>query len=191
MSIFRIVGQNLPIVSALSSGAVLVGAFAFNQTKQWQLACQIQNGTLSCPPPCFFSEKFCQFPLDRVRNTFCNDPEKFCRLIGLKATGKTATLKYLVSQEKNCVFCKVTRNQLVDIDDVLYARLEKSIWILPWFLHEIRLNGDLPKRKNIREVFKLVKKNSKQKVLAVFDIHVKEKRRSQCKKTPPKIVITF
>jgi hypothetical protein len=119
------------------------------------MACQIQNGALLCPPR-FFSEKFCQFPLDRVHNTFCNDPEKFCGLIVLKATGKTATLKYLVSQEKNCVFCKVTRNQLVDI---LYARLEKSIWILPWFLQQICFNGCLSKHDIIREVFKLVKKN--------------------------------
>jgi hypothetical protein len=175
MNFFRTIGQNLPIVSALSSGAVLVGAFAFNQTEQWRMARQIQNGALSCLFPPDFSKKFCQFPLDRVRDTYHDDPDRFCGLIGLKATGKTTTLEYLASQERNCVFCEIDGNQPVAIDDVLYARLSESIWKLPWFFRQIRFNGDLTKRDIIREVFKLVEKNSKQKVLAVFDICATEK----------------
>ena len=100
-------------------------------------------------------------------------PEKFCGLVGVKSTGKTTTLEYLASEEKkNGIYLQINPRRDAELDDILWARMRKSVYTLPWILNEIRLNPEMSRRDRIEDVFRKVHKLTNEKVVVVADLTV-------------------
>ena len=152
------------------SGALVVTtALIVNHSEHYRMARMIKQGSLR-PSAATFDAKYCQFPIGSIESTLKKDPDLFCGLVGNKSTGKSTTLEYVASKQKNCIYCNVDGNGSFHLDDIIYGVMKDSIFTMPWFLSQIRLNGSLKRRTIIEKVFRKVKENTGEPVTVVVDI---------------------
>jgi hypothetical protein len=158
-------------------GAVGVGvtgvALGVNHTEEARMASAIKNGKLRPPAVKYYDAAFSQFSASDVKKVIASsDDPKFCGLIGTKDTGKSTELRNFASdkENKNIMYCKVTGDENVELDELLYGTLKKHVITMPGMLSGIRLNGSLSRRDTVKNVFQKVHKNTDELVTMVVDM---------------------
>ena len=89
-------------------------------------------------------------------------------IVGLKSTGKTSTVQLVARNLPNVVHVEMTATE--DVCDVLYRRLNESVFHLPWFLNSLRLDSDLSSEMKVEKVFSTVEENTKKPVTTVIQV---------------------
>ena len=159
------------VFSALLKGT-LFGAcsvFAINCTEHLRMARNIQLGKVSVVTKNEILEPtYCQIPPDTLIQDLERGPYKLYGIVGLKSTGKTSTLKLVARNVSNVVHVKMTADE--DVSNVLYDRLNESIFHFPWYLNSLRLDRDVSSEKKVAKVFSMVEKYTKKPVTTVIEV---------------------
>lgn len=156
----------------MTGGLAGVGfAYAWNSTESWRMAHAIRTGRFRPMEPAAFQKDFCVFDLDEVRSDLA-DNGMVC-LIGLKATGKTTTVKHVLSEATNPFFVEIKHD---NVHRAIYHQLRHNIITLPWFADSIRSNYGKDCEEIVTQVFSKVQEMTGKPVHLGFDIDMRPKQ---------------
>jgi hypothetical protein len=149
-------------VGKLISGNLCI-ILAVNHTKDYRMFRRLKEGKYGIHSPRKdFKFDFCELKddLDLIEGDFLSTNGSFVGLIGLKATGKTSTLKYEANKYKEfSIFCEIDPRSHTTLTEFMYERMYQDIWKMPWFARQIRFNGSLSHKAIVHNVFEKVVKN--------------------------------
>ncbi len=101
-------------------GTVSIVAFAVNETEEFRIARAIKKGKFRPKYTKVFPTEFSQFDSQNVKVVVNKAPAKFCGLIGVNSTGKSAELHTFGSNDlnNNIFFCELNGKQSTELDDI-------------------------------------------------------------------------
>ena len=139
--------------------------FAINTPQHLRMARNVQLGKVSVEmEEEVLDPTYCQTPPDELIQALESGPYQLYGIVGLKSKGKTSTLQLVARNLPNVVHVQMQMAAGEDVCDVLYRRLKKSVYHLPWFLNTIRHVWALSSKDIVEKVFWTVNKNTKKLV---------------------------
>ncbi len=125
--------DTFPYIVVLSVPLTII---AVNESEEWRMARAIKNGKLKPQTKqTTYNPKFSQFSTSKIAyNNNQLYKQDFVGLLGPKGCGKTSDLLNLAENLENAIFLLVTNEKRTDLHDLLYNRLQNSIFRYPKFL---------------------------------------------------------
>ena len=164
-------------------GSAYVGAFVFNLTEQKRMARQIISGylrTLNSEP---LNVKFCPVSLTMMERKVSQEGS-FVGIVGTKSSGISSALKLFSAEHANVIYVKMELGR-ESVCQVLYQRLQNSVWHLPSYFDSVRPRLSSDPTYVVTKVFNLVRKKTGQPVISLIDLNPPSKNSGGGNKPDP------
>ena len=109
--------------------------------------------------------------------------DSFAGIIGTTSSGKSSALELFSAQHANVIYVEMELGR-ESVCQVLYQRLQNSVWHLPSYFDSVRPRLSSDPTYVVTEVFNLVRKKTGQPVISLIDLNPPSKNSSGNKPDP-------